>query len=48
MVKLNFLSNFTFALKDKNEINAHKVLNWRLECGADKFGSNHGTLKKRV
>lgn len=41
--KIKFPIEFYFRTERQNEINAHKVLNWRLECGADKFGSNHGT-----
>lgn len=41
--KIKFPIEFYFRNERQNEVNAHKVLNWRLECGTDKFGSNHGT-----
>ncbi len=41
--KVKFPIEFFFREDRQNEVNGNKILNWSLECGAEKFGSNHGT-----
>ena len=41
--KVKFPIDFFFRADRQNEVNGNKILSWKLECGADKFGSNHGT-----
>lgn len=44
--KIKFPVEFFFRADRQNEINGNKILNWKLECGAEKFGSNHGTQEE--
>lgn len=41
--KIKFPIDFNFRTDRQSEVNGNKVLNWKLECGTNKLGSNYGS-----